>query len=200
MGMLLRGPMVSKPSPGVLKPLHEAAMAVLQAAPAKKLNIVVLNKVLFYLDLIALRDFGRVITGSKFIAIDNGPVVAKYEAALVKPLVQFGLAVQRMEGMAKPVEAIKTLGTFHHLDANDLIKVGVVTEKLGAMSSGKVSKFAHANPGWKLAYNGPLVAGGVINMRVAMQQLMDPDPWLDAPLSTRELASLSSTDDALTDW
>ena len=53
--------------------LTETAMAVLQASPERRLNITVLNKALFYLDLYALRDLGEVITRHDFIALPPPP-------------------------------------------------------------------------------------------------------------------------------
>ena len=63
--------------------LMEASMALLQGAPDSQLNIVVLNKALFYLDLIALRDFGRTITGERYVALPQGPMVADYARKIV---------------------------------------------------------------------------------------------------------------------
>lgn len=70
--------------------LIEAACAVLHAAPDRSLNAVVLNKALFYLDLASLRDRGETITHNSYIALQNGPVVAKYPQRLIKPLEEQG--------------------------------------------------------------------------------------------------------------
>ena len=79
--------------------LIEAASAVLNAAPNRRLNAVVLNavvlnKVLFYLDLDALRDRAETMTGNAYIAIQQGPVVAKYSQRLIGQLETRGIGRQ----------------------------------------------------------------------------------------------------------
>lgn len=68
--------------------LLEAAMALLQASPRQQLNVVVLNKALFYLDLHALRDYGTTVTDQEYVALPQGPVVDSYKEILIKPLVE----------------------------------------------------------------------------------------------------------------
>ena len=53
--------------------LIEAAAAILNAAPDRRLNAVVLNKALFYLDLASLRDRGETVTHNSYIALEKGP-------------------------------------------------------------------------------------------------------------------------------
>ena len=180
-------------------PLLEAAMAVLQAAPDGRLNIVLLNKALFYLDLVALRDLGATITGAKYVAIENGPVVAKYQQKLVGELEKAGLATQSQDGLAKPVAAAAPVAAFEHLSPTQLGKVEPVVRYIAAMTSTQASAYAHKNPGWRIAYNGPGAPGGIIDMRIAMQQILEADPWLETPLTANEMAAVSS-DDQLFDW
>ena len=71
-------------------PLNETAMAILQATDQGRLGITVLNKALFYADLAALRDLGKTLTGSGYVAIPNGPVVNHYERAVVRDLGSIG--------------------------------------------------------------------------------------------------------------
>ena len=87
--------------------LLEAAAALLSAAKDKRLNTTNLNKAVFYLDLFALRYLGAPVTRSAFIALKLGPVVAKYEKRLIKPLMEEGIAVQEEEGMAKPIRLVR---------------------------------------------------------------------------------------------
>ncbi len=72
--------------------LTDAAAAILRCAPNNELNIVVLNKALFYVDLVSLRDYGNTLTENTYIALENGPVVAKYQQRLVKPLAEARIA------------------------------------------------------------------------------------------------------------
>jgi len=80
-------------------------MALLQGAPAGQLNIVVLNKALFYTDLLALRDFGQTITQERYVALPQGPVIDNYAGKIVRALDAAGLAEQIEVGLAKPVRS-----------------------------------------------------------------------------------------------
>jgi hypothetical protein len=80
--------------PEKMERLVEAAAAVLNAAPSHRLNTVVLNKVLFYLDLASLRDRATTVTGNTFVGIQQGPVVAKYPQRLIAQLEKRGIAKQ----------------------------------------------------------------------------------------------------------
>lgn len=166
--------------------LVEAASAVLHAAPKRSLNAVVLNKVLFYLDLASLRDRGESITHNAYIAIQNGPVVAKYQQRLIGSLEQQGIAKQisQWDG-SKPVLLENCPPHFEFLDSNAMILVSDVTAFFAEASSMAASDFSHKNPGWQLAWSqyrreGKPVA---INMRIAMQQIIECDPWVEVPLA-----------------
>jgi len=74
--------------------LIEVASAVLHAAPGHSLNAVVLNKVLFYIDLATLRDRGETLTQNPYVALQNGPVIAKYQNRLIDRINELGIARQ----------------------------------------------------------------------------------------------------------
>lgn len=183
--------------------LIEAASAVLHAAPDRSLNVVVLNKVLFYLDLAALRDRGDTITHNSYIAIQNGPVVAKYQQRLIKPLEERGIARQISQwNGAKPI-TLETCPThFEFLDSDAMLTIADVTNFFADATSNLSSEFSHRNPGWQLAWNqyqrdGKPVA---VNMRIAMQQIVESDPWMQIPLPGDD-EIFSAADDALgDDW
>src|SRR5438045_86074 len=100
---------------GSMNKLMEASMALLQGAPDSQLNIVVLNKGLFYLDLIALRDLGRTITGERYVALPQGPVVENYVHKIVRALESAGLAEQLEMGRRKPLRVKKRLAAYNCL-------------------------------------------------------------------------------------
>jgi hypothetical protein len=167
--------------------LLEAAMALLQGAPNGELKVVLLNKGLFYLDLLCLRDYGRTATGATYLALHQGPVVAKYDKHLVRALEDEGLAEQLQAGMAKPIRLKKPLSAFEYLDDDAVKLAGELGKEIATITSSGASEFSHENPAWRLAYDSGLGAGGgpkPINMRIALQQLNDADsddhdPWLD---------------------
>jgi hypothetical protein len=60
-----------------------------------------------------------------------------------------------------------------------------------------VSRISHYNPGWRIAFENADHAGGqkqVIDPYVAMQQIVDKDPWLHEPLSQKSRSVCESAD------
>ena len=167
--------------------LIEAAMAVLQTAGS--LNVTVLNKALFYLDLVALRDIGQTVTGQTYMALAAGPVIAKYDKRLVAALVDQGLATQADAGKSKPLTVNVGMTAFRNLSEPELEHA----RKLGRWAAGqtatKVSDLSHENLGWKTAYaaglgsKGPKKAAMPIDLNLALQQVADADPWMDEPVA-----------------
>lgn len=190
--------------------LLEAAMALLQASPGQQLNIVVLNKALFYLDLHALRDLGRTVTDQEYVALPQGPVVDSYKEVLVKPLVEANLAEQLQVSAgrysSKPIRVKHPVTTFVYLDEReqDLAR-HVSAGFLNSFISAAVSAFSHDNPGWKIAFSkheeGRPYAK--IDMLLALQQLDGDDAaaaWLNEPLDADTLAICSAASSATMAW
>ncbi len=165
--------------------LVEAASAVLHAAPGHALNVVVLNKALFYLDLVSLRDLGETATRNSYIALQNGPVIAKYPKRLVALLEDRGIARQESRwNAAKPLVLVNCPKHFEFLDSHTMIMVADVVTFFADSTSAAASEFSHRNPGWRIAWDHyqrerkPVA----INMRIAMQQIVECDPWMAKPL------------------
>ena len=175
--------------------LIEAASAILNAAPDRRLNIVVLNKALFYLDLASLRDRGATITHNAFIAIQHGPVIAKYPKRLVGQLEGLGIAKQIS---SKPIVLESCRPHFNFLDSDAMILASAVTNFFADASSRQASDYSHENAGWKRAWVESQRTGkpSVVNMRVAMQQIIEADPWMELPLIDDEqlLAAADNAD------
>lgn len=175
--------------------LLEAASALLESAPSRRLNIVVFNKALFYLDLLALRDFGHTATGSTYLALPMGPVVAKYEKRLVKALTNAGIARQVTDGMAKPVELVSPLSEYHHLTPEERKYASAIAASVGKHTSADVSEFSHENLGWRHAFENGNKLGkpaAPIDMHLALQQVCDDDPWLTEPADDALVAAAAS--------
>lgn len=163
--------------------LVEAAAKILEHTPKRRLNVVVLNKALFYVDLLALRDLGETVTRNTYVALPNGPVIAKYPERLIRPLEKSGIAQQVADGMAKPVQLLREVEPVH-LQEVEVDLAGQVGEIMSRTTSYHASVYSHENPAWRLAYDQGLGAqrgAKPINMVLAMQQLVDEDPWLTAP-------------------
>ncbi|WP_287129685.1 type II toxin-antitoxin system antitoxin SocA domain-containing protein [Candidatus Cyanaurora vandensis] len=185
------------PDTQILSPLIEAAAVLLNFADNKSLKTVCLNKALFYLDLSYLRDYGEMLTKTAYIALTHGPVVAKYDKKLIKPLIEAGLATQEQAGDTRPVKLVK-LPTKFHFDNDKVISLAIpIAEHFSQVSSLKASDLSHENLGWRLAYQEGLEAKKSplpINMTIAMQQVLDDDPWLSEETSELSWKSIYEAD------
>lgn len=185
------------------KRLIEAAAAILAFTPEKRLNIVVLNKAIFYLDLASLRDFGSPISHNTFIALKQGPVIAKYPQRLIKALADEGIAHQESIEDAQPI-VLQHLP--NHLDFIDNYSEKLV-QRIALWFSSKTSReasdFAHENLGWEIAYQeglGMKQPPKPINLYIAMQQIMDSDPWMDSSYSVSPEAIAAADQDEGIPW
>lgn len=178
--------------------LCEATMAILQNIPDHTLNIVLVNKALFYADLFALRDYGYTITGTTYLGLAQGPVVAKYDKRVVGGLEKRGWAKQLTDGKRKPLVAEKTLTSFPHLSEDQLKILSDVGQSIAKHTSRTASLLSHDNLAWQKAHGRGLGAGRVpmkLNMILALQQLpIDDNAWLSAPTSDEELAAFARAD------
>jgi hypothetical protein len=184
--------------------LLDAAVAILEVAPANRLNITLLNKALFYLDLVALRDFGDTITGNVFVALEHGPAVAHYQKRLVKKLEKAGLAKQIDEDESKPVVLCKGAKSAS-LNDEEKALIERVTENVVRHigSSKKSSDYSHENLGWQIAYAAGQkkgLAAKPIDLNVALQQITEPDPWVDAPFEPAVAQSVKREDPTAREW
>lgn len=169
--------------------LIEVAVAALNAAPNHRLNAVVLNKALFYIDLASLRDRGATVTANSYVAIQWGPVVARYSQRLIGQMESRGFAKQVSEwDGAKPIVLETKPGPFRFIDAETMVLVSDVVAFFADATSRRASDFSHENAGWQLAWNDYLRTGrpSAIDMRIAMQQIIEDDPWMGVPLHDDE--------------
>jgi len=175
--------------------LLDAAASLLAAASGNCLNIVLLNKALFYFDLASLRDEGEVFTHNTYVAIELGPVIAKYPTKLVEALEKSGIATQSSFGQAKPVTLLRRPPTEINGALDETAKR--IAKWICRMSSTAASDLSHENIGWRIArrealkFNKPAVP---VNMLIAMQQIMDDDPWLTEPLTGASADALLAAD------
>jgi hypothetical protein len=182
--------------------LMEASMALLQATPDQQMNIVVLNKALFYLDLAALRDLGHVVTGQKYFALPMGPVLDKYDRRIVRDLNKAGLAEQIEDGMAKPMRVVRKLEHFELLTQPELELASDIARAINRFTSKAVSDLSHKNPGWQLARDRTAAGRPAveIDMHIALQQIVDEDPWLAEPIDNELKSAVKEAANATTPW
>jgi hypothetical protein len=189
--------------------LKEATMAALQAVGGR-MNMVNLNKALFYADLYALLRHGETITGHEYLALPMGPCVASYDKRIVRALVKAGLAEQLTDagGYGKPLQVVHPLDDFPHLSQEQVDIVVKLALEAADATAKELSEHSHKNPGWILAKvetdrrNGQAQP---INMRFALQQLEDDEDdvaWIrGGKLSPDEQATVAEGErDRVTDW
>lgn len=145
------------------------------------MNAVPLNKALFYFDLACLRDYGKTFTRDTYVALDNGPVVEDYQTRLIALLEKSGLAKQEADGDARPIRLLSQ-PVFKKLTPKIQDLAGKVSRWRSRKTSRELSNYSHENLGWIIAYRNARQPSGraqVIDMHIAMQQILDDDPWMD---------------------
>jgi hypothetical protein len=183
--------------------LVEATVALLEAAPGHRMQITNLNKALFYLDLAALRDVGHTVTAEKYVALKQGPVLDGYKDTLIPMLEHLGLAGQDDVGLGKPVVLKGQLGSFYHMDDYLRVLAAKVASFVASHRATDISDLSHENPGWIVAAERGINSGraaATINMRVAMQQIIDRDPWLNEHEDAEFLAAINADSHAGVPW
>jgi hypothetical protein len=180
------------------KRLVEAAALMLKAAGGT-LNVTPLNKALFYLDLWSLLETGSAATQTTYIALKQGPVVAKYPERLVAALEKAGLAIQSdEEDGSKPLSLVSEPPGPRHLTTEQVKLLEQIARWAKERGATWLSDFSHKNVGWTVAWENGLGMGRAalpINLQLAMQQLADEDAWLERELTDEERGALQSADD-----
>lgn len=166
--------------------LHYAAMLLLNygGGSMQRTN---LNKALFYLDLCWMLERGETFTGVTYVAITHGPVVDGYRERLILPLLASGQVHERevfhrAGVVAKP---LTLCGAVPDPEDQRLELVARhVADWVASRNAVDLSELSHANLGWKTAIERG--NGTAIDMTLALEQLAEPDPWLDEPLTPEE--------------
>jgi len=173
--------------------LIDAALRLLSKAEGE-MQRTNLNKALFYLDLFWLRDHGVTLTGAKYVALRNGPVVDDYRDSLIKPLLASGLVgehaiVLAPTVVAKPLRLIEGAVELPEIEPERDRVFEIVAQFASTRTAVAISEVAHKNLGWVAAEKEG--EGTEINMLLALDQVMDDDPWLDEEPSPDEYDRLN---------
>jgi Protein of unknown function (DUF4065) len=183
--------------------LVEAAVALLESAPGQRMQVTNLNKGLFYLDLTALRDRGETLTGRAYLAMRQGPVLHGYRDELIPELTARDLARQDDEGMGKPVVLTGRLQSFRFMDDYLRAKAKDVAQFVASHSAGGISERSHKNPGWTIAWEKGgkrNLAPAPIDMLIALQEIVDSDPWVSERSDDEFISRVESNADDVTPW
>lgn len=175
--------------------LFEVASTILAGTQHDELNVVVLNKALFYFDLAHFRDTGETLTRTNYVAFKHGPVVEKYDRQF-KAMEEAGIVRQdeRWDG-AKPI-VLKRPVEPKHMNGESTKLANSICKHFGTMTSGQAERYSHKNPGWRIAWNASKASYKpmAISMRIAIQQIVATDPWMHIPLNENEYAATQRAD------
>ncbi len=108
-----------------------------------------LNKILFYLDFCAYRNFGQAMTGLSYRAIDYGPVPDKWEKVYSEfdEVQQIPKQIDKCSGnIIKTDTIIKDLSCLFEKE-QELLKY--ICQNLGKKSATALSKLSHEEDVWK---------------------------------------------------
>lgn len=146
-----------------------------------------LNKALFYLDLYWLADRGQTFTGTKYVALPNGPVVDNYRTVLIEPLINSHGAIEEIVHVSPGIEGKLihlrnpvTPPTDQHLELLARRVIDIVK------SAVDISEVSHQNLAW--GHSFALGSGTPINMVLALEQVSEEDPWVNEDFTPEEQA------------
>lgn len=145
-----------------------------------------LNKALFYFDLMWLQDKGQTFTGAEYAALPQGPVVNNYAKILIEPLLADHAVTEEKIQWAPGKFSLPLHLVIEPSQPDEHLEV--IARRAAELVAGRkaidISEASHENLGWKLAIQKG--SGTQINMLLALDQLCEPDPWLDEPLTEAE--------------
>ena len=177
--------------------LLEAAAFLLEGAGGV-LNTTPLIKALFYLDLVVMLDSGLPATRATYLALGQGPVIAKYPTRLIGALAREELAIQSdQDDGTKPVSLLRAPDAPRFLSAEHCVLAKKIAQWAKTQGAVKLSSFSHQNVGWQIAWSNGLGGSGParsIDLRVAMQQIGEDDPWLSEQPSAAERHAFEHSD------
>lgn len=110
-------------------------------------------KLLYFMDVAALRQLGHTITGSDYIKYDHGPVPSKGERTL-KKLIQKGAvnSQQRPIGQLTINEILPVVSADNHcFNEAEMAIMKRVCHEMGRMSAKRLSEMSHQEPAWVYA-------------------------------------------------
>ncbi len=150
-----------------------------------------LNKALFYLDAHSLLEFGKLATNDLYVALEHGPVIEGYNGRLINALEVHSIATQDTDNPNyKPVYLTNPVKPSRLTEAQVKLALGI-GKWAHAKSATELENYSHENAAWKMAFKER--EGTEIDMRIAMQQLLDADAWMKAEWTEDEKVLLSLT-------
>jgi hypothetical protein len=187
-GCSLEGPASEKDAALVMSALtapdrlSEAAVLALASSPHNTLSIDALHEALFYIDIFCYCELGHKMTGVEFVATRLGPRIRDVE--IVQSLTRLGF----VKSAGASVSLMRLPENMPHLTPAEITLARKVLRQ--PLDGSPAALRFSENPGWQIAMKKG--EGNRINLLTAMQQILEPDPWMDEPLTEDESRLLSS--------
>lgn len=142
---------------------HELILYVsLQSEGDEWFGVSKLNKLLYFIDVESLREFGSSLTGQEYVKRAGGPVPAKLDEALetlrdtnalvIRPRLVAPYRQRRPFAMREP--------KWDLFDPRELILVESVIRQFKGWTALQCSAFSHERSGWRLADVGEVIPIG----------------------------------------
>ena len=110
-----------------------------------------LKRLLFFIDLAAMRRFSHTVTGQEYRKMPHGPVPMDVEQALAS-LEDSGAAITR-ERTAGGYTQKRTFAlrdpAFEHFTTTEIALADEILDEFRVMTAGQISELSHQYPGWR---------------------------------------------------
>lgn len=140
-----------------------------------------IGKILFFADREHLLDFGRPITGDRYVAMEHGPVPSAIRDILKADsdspdelLVELHGRVAIEHDANKQMVYSKGRENFSHLSGSDREYLAAAVEKYGSMTFGELKRVSHEDPAYSEAWEKP-GNNNEMNIDLWFGELGDPE-------------------------
>lgn len=139
-----------------------------------------IGKILFFADREHLLDYGRPITGDRYVAMEHGPVPSAIRDILkadsdspddILAQLHGRVVIDHDENLQKVFS--KGVGEFPSLSGSDREYLKIATSKYGAMSFGELKRISHEDPAYEDAWQR-LGNANEMNIELWFAELGDP--------------------------
>lgn len=126
-------------------------------------GVVKLNKLLFYIDFDAYRQFGESVTGQEYQALSRGPAPRAVVPALEEMQIQGDLFIREepLGAFTQKRPIAKRSVNVYLFNQNELALIAHTLRRFWGMSASRISELSHEFVGWALAEQGEKIPYGV---------------------------------------
>jgi len=132
--------------------LRGLVLAIARHPSVRSLGLTKLWKLIYFVDVEALRDYGNSITGSEFIKYPHGPVPSRGERVLkaMRKSGELRTEQRQQDGYAQTL-VIALAAVPDVFSAAERTVIDHVCRRLGGKTAKALSHLSHEEPAWALA-------------------------------------------------